>query len=103
MPLQEFWYDNPDLLWAYRNSYLEKEKQKIEMQKEMINFQSWLQGYYNCIAIGSALSKNVKYLEQPIELNSKPKTRKEKNWETAQKIKENLKRGRAILQQRSEK
>lgn len=102
MPLQEFWYNDPDLLWAYRNSYMEKEKQKIEIQKEMINYQSWLQGLYNFRAITGALSKNPRYLDKPIELNAKPKTKREQKLEIAQKVKENLKRGRAILQQRSE-
>lgn len=104
MPLQEFWYDEPDLLWAYRNAYIEKEKQKTETQKEMINFQSWLQGYYNSIAIGSVFSKDVHYLSEPIELNPKPKTQKEKNLEIAQKVKNKIKRGKKILeQQRGEK
>ena len=103
MPLQEFWNDDPDLLWAYRNVYMEEEKQKIEIQQEMINFQSWLQGLYNFNAIAGALSKNPKYLDSPIDLKSKPKTEKEKKLEIAQKVKNNMKKGKTILeQQRSE-
>lgn len=102
MPLQEFWYDDPDLLWAYRNSYLEQEKQRYEIKQEMINFQCWLQGYYNQIAIASCLSKNIKYLSEPIQFNSKPKSKQEEKQEIAQKIKDNLRKGKAILQQRSE-
>ncbi len=96
MPLHEFWYDDPDLLWAYRNVYIEKEKRRVEEQQEMINFQSWLQGYYNHIAIVSSLSKNIKYLSKPIDLSVK--TEKDKKIEVAQKIKENMKRGKAILE-----
>ena len=104
MPLQEFWYDDPDLLWAYRNVYMEKEKQKIENEREMTNFRSWLQGLYNFNAIAGALSKEPKYLDSPIDLDAKPKTEKEKKIEIAQKIKDKMKKGRAILeQQRSEK
>lgn len=103
MPLQEFWYDDPDLLWAYRNSYMEKEKQKTVIQKEMINYQSWLQGLYNFRAIAGALSKNPRYLDKPLELNAKPKTKREQKLEIAQKIKENLRRGRAVLQRKGEK
>ena len=104
MPLQEFWYDDPDLLWAYRNVYMEKEKQEKKKKKEMINFQTWLQGYYNHIAIVSSLNENVIYFSEPIELNPKPKTQKEKNLEIAQKIKNNMKKGKSILErQRSEK
>ena len=104
MPLQEFWYDDPDLLWAYRNVYIEKEKQKIEIKREIINFQAWLQGLYNFNAIAGALSKEHKYLDSPIDLDFKPKTEKEKKLEIAQKIKDKMRKGRAILeQQRSEK
>lgn len=104
MPLQEFWYDDPDLLWAYRNVYIEKEKQKIEIKREIINFQAWLQGLYNFNAIAGALSKETKYLDSPIDLDFKPKTEKEKKLEIAQKIKDKMRKGRAILeQQRSEK
>lgn len=104
MPLQEFWNDDPDLLWAYRNAYIEKEKQRIETERRKINFQSWLQGLYNFNAIAGALSNEPKYLDSPIELDSKPKTEKEKKLEIAQKIKNKIKKGKAILeQQRSEK
>ena len=104
MPLQEFWYDDPDLLWAYRNVYMEKEKQKIEIERETMNFQSWLQGLYNFNAIAGALSKEPKYLDSPIDLNSKPKTEKDIKMEIAQRIKNNIKKGKTILeQQRSEK
>lgn len=99
MPLQEFWNDDPDLLWAYRKSYIEKEQSK----QEMINFQSWLQGYYIRIAIASVFNEKAQYLTQPIELNAKPKTEKEKKLEIAQKIKSNMEKGKKILeQQRSE-
>ena len=100
MPLQEFWNDDPDLLWVYRNVYMEKEKQKIEIKREMINFQGWLQGLYNFNAIIGALSKEHKYLDSPIDLDSKPKTEKEKKLEIAQKIKDKMRKGRAILEQR---
>ena len=104
MPLQEFWYDDPDLLWAYRNVYIEKEKQKIEIKREIINFQAWLQGLYNFNAIAGALSKETKYLDSPFDLDIKSKTEKDKKLEIAQKIKDKMRKGRAILeQQRSEK
>lgn len=102
MPLQEFWYNDPDLLWVYRNLFLEKTKQEIEYKKEIINYQAWLQGFYNYHAIASAFSKNSTYLEKPIELNVKPKTKQEQNLEIAQRVKEKAIRGIMILQQRSE-
>ena len=83
MPLQEFWNDDPDLLWVYRNVYMEKEKQKLDLEKEVINFQAWLQGLYNFNAIAGALSKKPKYLDKPIELNPTNKPRTQENMEIA--------------------
>lgn len=100
MPLQEFWYDDPDLLWAYRNVYIEREKQNIQVQKQMINYQAWLQGLYNFKAITGALSKTPTYLNSPIDLEVNHKTEKEKKVEIANKVKENAIKGRKILEQR---
>lgn len=102
MPLQEFWYNDPDLLWVYRNLYLERIKQETEYKQQMLNYQAWLQGLYNYHAIASAFSENSTYLEKPIELNVKPKTKQEQNLEIAQRIKERAIKGKMILQQRSE-
>lgn len=83
---------------------MEREKQKIEIERETINFQSWLQGLYNFNAIAGALSKEPKYLDSPIDLNSKPKTEKEIKMGIAQRIKNNVRKGKSILErQRSEK
>lgn len=102
MSLQEFWYDYPDLLWTYRNLYLERIKQETEYKQQMLNYQAWLQGLYNYHAIASAFSKDSTYLEKPIELNAKLKTKQEQNLEIAQRIKERAIKGKMILQQRSE-
>lgn len=102
MPLQEFWNDDPDLLWTYRNSYIEKKKLEIETQREMINFQGWIYGLYNFNAIAGALSKKTKYLDEPIDLYAKPKSEKERKLEVAQKVKENMKRGQALLKRRKD-
>ncbi len=99
MPLQEFWNDDPDLLWTYRNLYVQKVEQDVKLQQEIINYQSWLQGLYIQRAIASNFSKEIKYFEKPIDFNEKPKTKQE----IAQKIKERTKQGQMILQQRSEK
>lgn len=102
MPLQEFWNDDPDLLWTYRNLYMQKMEQDLEIEKQMINYKAWLQGLYNNRAVVSALSKDVQYFEKPIELNSKPKTVEEKRKELMDKIKEQKIRGQILLKQRSE-
>ena len=103
MPLQEFWNDDPDLLWTYRNLYMQKIEQDIELEKQMINYKTWLQGFYNNRAVASAFSEKIKYYEQPIEFNSKQKTREEKRQELMHKIKEQKLRGQMLLRQRSEK
>lgn len=99
MPLDEFWNNDPDLLWAYRNSYM----QKMEQERDMINYKAWLEGFYNYNAIASAFSKNAKYFDKPIEFNSKPKTAEEKRQELMHKIKEQKSRAQMLLKQRSEK
>lgn len=102
MPLQEFWNDDPDLLWTYRNLYMQKIEQDIELEKQMTNYKTWLQGFYNYNAIASAFSKNAKYFDKPIELNSKQKTIEEQKQELMHKIKEQKIRGQMLLKQRSE-
>lgn len=103
MPLQEFWNDDPDLLWTYRNLYMQKIEQDIEIEKQMINYKAWLQGFYNYNAIASAFNKDAKYFDKPIEFNTKQKTAEEKRQELADKIKEQKMRAQILLKQRSEK
>lgn len=82
---------------------MQKIEQELEIEKQMINYKAWLQGFYNYNAIASAFSKNAKYFEKPIEFNSKPKTVEEKRQELMHKIKEQKLRGQMLLKQRSEK
>lgn len=103
MPLQEFWNDDPDLLWAYRNLYMQKIEDNIKLEKEMINYKAWLQGFYNNRAVISAFNEKVKYYEQPIELNEKPKTIQEQNQLVVEKAKASAMRIQMLLKQRSEK
>ena len=42
MSAQEFWDEDPDLMWAYQKSYIDQKK----IEKETMNFNSWLQGMY---------------------------------------------------------
>jgi len=98
MPLQEFWNDDPDLLWTYRNLYIQRMEQDIKLQQEIINYQSWLQGLYIQRAIVSSFHEKINYYDKPIDFNAKPKTKQE----IAQRIKERTKQGQMILQQRSE-
>ena len=99
MPLDEFWNNDPDLLWAYRNSYM----QKMEQERDMINYKAWLQGFYNYNAITSAFSKNAKYFDKPIEFNERPKTKQGQKQLVAEKAKAGAMRMQMLLKQRSEK
>lgn len=101
MPLQEFWNDDPDLLWVYRNSYMQKIEQEAKLQREKINTSTWLQGYYFYIAVCSAFSKDTKYPDKPIELEGKTKLKKSK--EVEGKIKQQLLNAKLLLEQRREK
>lgn len=92
MPLREFWYDDPELLWVYRFSFINK----LKREEEMMNTNAWLNGYYNHIAIASALSKNVKYLDKPIEFNKK----KESKADIASKIKANMQIAKKLIEKR---
>lgn len=98
MPLQEFWNDDPDLLWVYRNSYINK----IEETAKIKNEEAWLQGYYTYIAICTAFNKNETYPLQPKELQKKPLSKIEKNKEVENKIKTQLMNAQALLNQRRE-
>lgn len=103
MPLQEFWNDDPDLLWVYRNLYMQKMEQDLEIEKQMTNYKAWLQGLYNYNAIASAFSKNAKYFDKPIEFNEQPKTIQEQNNLVVEKAKASAMRIQTLLKQRSEK
>lgn len=103
MPLQEFWNDDPDLLWTYRDLYMQKIKQDLEIEKQMINYKAWLQGIYNNRAIVSAFNEKVKYYEQPIELNEKTKAKQEQDNLVAEKVKTSAMKIQMLLRQRSEK
>ena len=58
----EYWNGDYSKLPYYRKAYSYKQKQ--------LNSQLWLQGYYFLHAIGAAFSKEGKYPEEPIPLNT---------------------------------
>lgn len=95
MPTFEFWNDDPDLLWAYRSSYM----QKLEMEAEKINYVAWLNGLYVYEGVSIALSylgkSNAKYPEKPHDM--KIKTEEEKKIEIANAVKSRLQQCKEIL------
>lgn len=92
MPLQEFWYENPDLLWVYRTSFVNKEKAR----NEEIDYQAWLTGVYVRHAIVSYFSNGkAKYPSQPLASGSM----QNKGKSLQAKIKAQLSKGQQILKQ----
>ena len=53
MSTTEFWDSEPDLLWAYHKSFMER----IKIKKETENFNFWLQGLYIYDGVSRAIYK----------------------------------------------
>ena len=88
MSMKEFWNDDPDLFWAYRFSYYQKEKRK----QEELNYKAWLQGAYIYEAVSVALantfgSHKLDYSKEPY---SNKKDTKEKVNSEVIKLKERV-------------
>ena len=97
MSTREFWNEEPELLWAYRKSYMDK----FEIQKELSNYNAWLEGLYVFDAISKGLYNSfgrkegqliANYLEKPYDFNSKPKTQKEIELEKQLEVEEQIKK-----------
>ncbi len=86
MTYDEFWNGTPRMTEAYRKAH--------ELKQDEMNFSLWLQGYYDYVAVGTALSNAFKdrgkkadeYLKEPIRL--RPKTKKELEAEQERKNQE---------------
>ena len=84
MTYDEFWHGDPFLPIAYRKMHVMKQDEK--------NQELWLQGYYNCIAVSTALQngfreKGHKAIEYPKELvRIRPLTEAEKEQEKREAI-----------------
>ena len=66
MSNKEFWEDDPDLFWAYRFSYIRKQKE----EGNLINYVAWLNGAYIYDAVSVAI--NNAFSKQKIDYPSKP-------------------------------
>lgn len=70
MSVDEFWKDDPDLFWAYRFSYYNR----VKRDREIANYDAWLQGAYFfeaiSVALNNAFSKNkIEYHKQPYSID----------------------------------
>lgn len=109
MPVKEFWKDEPELLWAYRKSYMDK----MKIQNELSNYNAWLNGLYVFDAINKGLYNSfvrkqgqspMNYIAQPYDFNSKPKTEEELRREETLRLEEQIKeRNRQIKEMLNQK
>lgn len=84
MSSKEFWEEEPQLYWSYRTFYLKK----IQEEAEKSNYNSWLQGYYNCVAV--SVSINNAFNKQKIDYPKEPigKSKKKEKTKLDEKLKE---------------
>jgi len=84
MSTTEFWDEEPDLLWAYHNSFMERTKLKREEE----NFNFWLQGMYIYDGVSKAIYNSFgrksgqmaqDYPKKPYELYNSQKEKNEKD------------------------
>lgn len=94
MTVREFWKEDPDLLWAYRKSYMDK----IELERNMANYKSWLSGLYVYDAVSKSIYNNfgrkngaqtLSYIESPYDFN---KTKEEIERENQLKMEEEIRK-----------
>ena len=83
MSSTEFWEDDPQLYWSYRTFFIKK----MQIEMEELNYKSWLNGSYSCLAVSVALNnafskKKIEYPKKPFEeKKEKPKTELQKQME----------------------
>lgn len=73
MSYDEFWYEDPELFFSYRFSFLKK----LEIEQQKANYQAWLYGLYNyqahSISLANAFGNNktqkIDYPDKPLEFN----------------------------------
>lgn len=95
MSTREFWNEEPELLWAYRKSYMDK----FKIEKETENYRAWLNGLYVYNAVSISLYNNFRkegtearnYVEQPYDFNKKPKSKEEILLEERLRVEEQIK------------
>lgn len=105
MSTQEFWHEEPDLLWTYRKVYMDK----LKIQNELDNQQAWRIGLYVYEAVAVVIHNILRkegqptqsYCEKPYNFSNISKTQEElieeDNIRNEEAIRESLSRGKNIL------
>ena len=93
MSTTEFWDNEPDLLWAYHKSFMDK----MKIKRETENFNFWLQGLYIYDGVSKAIYNSFgrksgqitqEYPKQPYILYDSSEEKEEKQiLEKEEKIK----------------
>lgn len=97
MSTREFWEEDPELLWAYRKSYMDK----MKLQQETDNFNAWLNGLYvyNAVSVslhnGFGKGQAKSYISKPYDFSKTAEEREVEEREDS--IKAQLKRGKLAL------
>ena len=98
MSSKEFWNDNPDLFWAYRFSYYNREKNR----QQQMNYKAWLQGAYIYEAVSVALNnafnkQKVSYAKIPYGIGLETKNIEQKADDVVIKLKDRISQVQAIF------
>jgi len=106
MTYNQYWHKEPELFWAYRSAY----EQKQDVEFEIENYKAWLNGLYNCKAFEVVYynfnrkegATPMSYLEKPFDFKemakkSKEEIRLEKQKKLETDVKAMLNRGKNIL------
>lgn len=106
MSAKEFWEDAPELLWAYRKSYMDK----IKIERDIMNYKAWLNGLYvnNAVAVviynsfGRKEGQKVEsYISKPYDFSKTEKQlEQERILKVEAQIKERLRQSKEILNKR---
>lgn len=72
---REFWYGDPQLLWAYVKAHRMKLQDETRARREELNLTAWLTGVYAQAAVASVFSKNARYPQKPYDLFSEEEER----------------------------
>lgn len=104
MQTAEFWEEEPELLWAYRKSYMDKKK----IEAETINYTAWLNGVYIYDAVATVIHNGFskegtrprEYIAQPFEFGlSKEEVEKKKRKQIEDNIRKSLNKKKALIEQ----
>lgn len=96
MSTREFWNEEPELLWAYRKSYIDQ----LNVSKDIENYKAWLNGLYVFDAVSKCIYNSfgrketqqaLNYIEKPYDFYSKTKTKEEVEKEERLRIEEQIK------------